>query len=62
MVRFRCVFFDKFFDSVSHNRLLFKLEKFGFDKKFVHPISSYLSDRKQHVRISNVLSFAVLCS
>ena len=55
---FRCVYFDfkKTFDSVSHIRLLFKLEKFGFDKKFVHLISSYFSDRKQHVRISNVLS------
>ena len=55
---FRCVYFDfkKPLDSVSHIRLLFKLEKFGFDKKFVHLISSYLSDRKQHVRISNVLS------
>ena len=55
---FRCVCFDfkKTFDSVSHNRLLFKLDKIGFDKKFVHLISSYLSDCKQHVRISNVLS------
>ena len=55
---FRCVYFDfkKAFDSVSHNRLLFKLEKFGFDKKLVHLISSYLSDRKKHVCISNVLS------
>ena len=35
---FRCVFFDfkKAFDGISHNRLLFKLEKFDFDKKFVH--------------------------
>ena len=37
-------------------QITFKLEKLGFDKKLVHPISSYLSDRKQHVRISNVLS------
>ena len=56
-IKMRCVYFDfkKAFDSVSHNRLIFKLEKFGFDKKFVHLINSYLTDRKQHVRISNVL-------
>ena len=48
--------FKKTFDSVSHNRLLFKLEKIGFDKKSVHLISSYPSDWKQHVSISNVLS------
>ena len=54
----RCVYFvfKKEFDSVSYNRLLFKLEKVGFDKKLVYLISSYLSDRKQHVCISNVLS------
>ena len=52
-----CIFVLKTaFDSVSHNRLLLKLEKFGFERKFVHLISSYLSERKQHVRISNVLS------
>ena len=54
----RCVYLDfkKAFDSVSHNRFFFKLEKLGFDKKFVHLISSYLSDRNQHVRIRKVLS------
>ena len=55
---FWCEYFDfeKAFDSVSQNRLLFTIEIFGFDKKFVLLISSYLPDRKQHVPVSNVLS------
>ena len=52
------VYFDvqRAFDTVSHNKLLFKLRAFGFDDVFIEFFSSYLSDRTQRVRIGTSLS------
>ena len=47
--------FCKAFDSVEHPYLLVKLTNFGFDENFVVLISSYLEDRKQRVKIGNIL-------
>ena len=52
------VYFDvqKAFDTVSHNKLLFKLRAFGFDDAFIELFSSYLPGRTQRVRINTSLS------
>ena len=48
--------FQKCFDSVSHSKLLFKLSKIGFEKKAHKWLNSFLTDRKQCVKIGNCLS------
>jgi len=48
--------FAKAFDTVSHNRLLFKLSTFGVDGLLYRSIESFLSGRQERVRIGNVLS------
>jgi hypothetical protein len=52
------VYFDysKAFDRVPHDKLLYKLKAYGFDRDFITLIHSYLSDRKQCVRINSFLS------
>ena len=47
---------QKAFDSVSHATLLDKLSKFGFDDSLLRLIHSYLTCRKQRVRIDDPLS------
>ena len=42
--------------TVSHDILLCKLECYGLSQKAVNLLSSYLSDRKQQVKIGNVTS------
>ena len=51
-------YFDvqKAFDTVSHNKLLFKLRAFGFDDAFIELLSSYLSCRTERIRINTSLS------
>ena len=39
--------FKKAFDSVSHNRLLEKVEELQIGGKFLKIIASYLTERKQ---------------
>ena len=41
--------FEKAFDSVSHNLLLLKLERFGITGPLLHLLSDFLSDRFQRV-------------
>ena len=48
--------FKKAFDSVSHNKLLFKLTQMGFSNKLTAWISSFLLGRLQRVRCNNFLS------
>ena len=52
------VFLDlrKAFDTISHQRLLYKLSKFGFASKSIEWIRSYLVNRTQCVRINNAYS------
>ena len=44
--------FSKAFDSVPHNRLLVKLQKYGFDMNSLNWFNSFLTDRKQRVCLS----------
>ena len=59
------IFLDlaKAFDTVNHARLLKKLERYGIRGKANDLLTSYLSNRKQFVRINSVLSDkkTVLC-
>ena len=50
--------FSKCFNSVSHQKLLFKLLKLGFEDKCHKWFSNFLLDRIQLVRISDKLSSA----
>ena len=53
-----CVLMDlsKAFDCIPHELLLAKLSAYGFDNKALAYIYSYLSKRKQAVRINNTYS------
>ena len=48
--------FSKAFDSVPHRRLIIKLQSFGFDGSLLKWIVSFLTGRKQQVKIGNSLS------
>ena len=48
--------FAKAFDSVSHQKLLLKLESYGFHSHLLAWIKSFLSNRYQHVYIGSNLS------
>ena len=52
------VFFDlkKAFDSVPHQPLMEKLQKYGLDGNILSWISSYLTNRKQHVVVDGATS------
>ena len=60
-----CIFIDlaKAFDTISHKEILEKLENYGIRGICHDLMKSYLSDRKQHVKIANFLSEprTVLC-
>ena len=47
---------SKAFDCLSHELLIAKLDAFGFDKKSLKLIYSYLSNRKQRVKINDSYS------
>ena len=48
--------FAKAFDTVPHNILIQKLYNIGFGGKLIQLISSYLTNRKQYVKINNEVS------
>ena len=48
--------FSKAFDRVWHKGLLLKLEKYGINGKLLLWIKNYLTNRKQCVRITNLIS------
>ena len=50
--------FSKAFDTIDHNLLLLKLEKYGVRGPPLKLIKSYLSDRKQRVDVTGILSQA----
>ena len=43
--------FEKAFDKVPHKRLLSKLRSYRIDNSIVEWIKSFLTDRKQRVRV-----------
>ena len=48
--------FSKAFDSVPHRRLIQKMEDLGIHGKVLHWVQSFLSGRKQRVRVNGALS------
>ena len=48
--------FPKAFDSVPHNRLIYKLNKYGITGNLLHWISDFLNKRRQYVRVNSALS------
>ncbi len=46
----------KAFDTVSHNKLLHKLHKYGITGNILQWFSSYLNNRKQRVKLCNTFS------
>ena len=47
---------SKAFDSVSHKKLLLKLENYGINGNLLKWINSFLSNRRFIVKINNALS------
>ena len=48
--------YEKAFDKVSHEKLLYKLKKLGFGGEFMKWIEVFIKKRKQYVRINNSYS------
>ena len=48
--------FCKAFDKVSHERLLYKLHSMGIEDKALQWVSSFLTNRRQRVRVNGVYS------
>jgi hypothetical protein len=48
--------YSKCFDKVCHNKLLFKLSKYGISGQAHKWIESFLMNREQHVKVNNAVS------
>ena len=48
--------FGKAFDSVSHTKLLYKLQSYGINRTLLQWYRAYLVSRFQYVRINNITS------
>ena len=48
--------FRKAFDSVSHRKLIMKLQAYGIDEKMINWIENYLTGRSMAVRVNGKLS------
>ena len=48
---------SKAFDTINHQLLLGKWHAYGFSKQTLAIICSYLSNRKQRIKINNAFSF-----
>ena len=46
---------SKAFDCLNHELLIAKLEAYGFDKKSLTYIFSYLTDRKQRTKVNTYI-------
>ena len=51
---------SKAFDCLNHELLIAKLEAYGFGKPALELIKSYLTNRKQIIKINFVLNFLSL--
>jgi hypothetical protein len=47
---------SKAFDCLPHDLILLKLEAYGLSEKSINLLKSYLSDRKQCVKVNNICS------
>ena len=52
--------FSRAFDSISHRKLLFKLNKYGISGNLLNILESFLINRTQRVIITNVVSDEVV--
>ena len=52
-----CIYLDfmKAFDKVPHQRLLYKLQRYGISPEIASWIQSFLLNRKQRVRVMNIV-------
>ena len=50
--------FSKAFDTVSHYRLMIKLEAMGFSNKMINILSNFLCDRSMRVKVGDAVSNA----
>ena len=51
------MYLSKAFETINHQLLLAKLHAYGFSKQALAIICSYLSNRKQRIKINNAFSF-----
>ena len=50
------IYFSKAFDSISHNKLIYKLKTFGICGKILQWIQDFLCNRSFAVKLNNYLS------